>query len=76
MFKCKECGSTEFQLVVHPDHQGMVDVHCNEFNEVVVTANNREFIADLMFMNQFAVCKDCGAIKNWEYFFPEHRLAM
>lgn len=69
MFKCKECSSTEFQLVVHPDYEGMVQVNCNEHNEVVVTTNNQEFIADLMFMNQFAVCRDCGAIKSWEYFF-------
>jgi len=69
MFKCKECNSTEFQLVIHPDYQGMVEVSCNEFNEVLVTANNQEFIADLMFMNQFAVCSNCGAIKSWEYFF-------
>jgi hypothetical protein len=25
----------------------------------------------LLFMNQFAVCKGCDAIKKWEYFFHE-----
>jgi hypothetical protein len=76
MFKCKECHSTEFQLVVHPDYEGTVEISCNEFNEVLVKAGSREFIADLMFMNQFAVCKHCGAIKAWEYFFPEAKMAM
>ncbi len=69
MFKCKECGSTEFNLVVQPGFKGTVDVSHNEHNEVVVTANQQEFIADLMFMNQFAVCRQCESIKRWEYFF-------
>jgi len=69
MFKCKECGSTEFNLVVQPDFTGQVEVDHNEFNEVVITANEQIFIADLMFMNQFAVCRQCEAIKSWEYFF-------
>lgn len=76
MFKCKECKSTEFQLVVHPDYDGMVEVRCNEFNEVVVTVGTQEFVADLMFINQFGVCRQCGSIKNWEYFFPEQAKAM
>jgi hypothetical protein len=76
MFKCKECNSTEFQLVVQPDYQGTLEVSCNEFNEVVVKTHNQEFIADLMFMNQFAVCSSCGSIKNWEYFFLDPLVTM
>ena len=71
MFKCKECSSTEFQLVVHQGFNGQVEIKANEFDEVVIVVNNQEFIADLMFMNQFAVCDGCGGIKQWEYFFPE-----
>ncbi len=71
MFKCKQCNTTEFQLVVQPGFTGTVEVSSNEFNEVVVTANGKEFIADLLFMNHFAVCKGCDAIKSWDYFFPE-----
>lgn len=71
MFQCKSCHATEFQLVIHPSYQGTVEVGCNEFNEVVVTVNQQSFVADLLFMNQYAVCKQCEAIKNWEYFFPE-----
>jgi hypothetical protein len=69
MFRCKTCGSTEFQLVLHPDYQGKVEITRNEHEEVLIVANNQEFIADLMFMNQFAVC-GCGDIRKWEYFFP------
>ena len=71
MFKCKDCGSTEFNLVIHPDYDGLVDVKTNEHHEVLVKAKNQEFIADLMFINQYGVCKDCGSIKNWEYHFPK-----
>lgn len=63
--------------MVHPDYNDQVVVRCNDLNEVVITVNQQEFIADLMFMNQFAVCRDCGGIRNWDYFFPEaQRLAM
>ena len=75
MFKCKECESTEFHLVLNPSFKGDVDVSTNEHDEVVVKAgagdSQQEFIADLLFMNQFAVCSDCGAIKQWDYFFPK-----
>jgi hypothetical protein len=71
MFKCKKCQATEFQLVVQKNVQGEVDVDANEFNEVVVKVGSQEFVADLMFMNQFAVCKGCGGIKSWDYFFHD-----
>lgn len=62
--------------MVQKNFQGSVDVSTNEFNEVLVKAGGQEFIADLMFMNQFAVCKGCDAIKQWEYFFHEPVSAM
>ncbi len=71
MFKCKECGATDFHLMVRPEFDGQVELWTNEHEEVVVKVAGRgEFIADLMFMNDFAVCKGCGGIKQWEYFFP------
>lgn len=70
MFQCKRCHSNEFQLMLQQNYQGTVEVSCNDFNEVVITVNQQAFIADLMFMNQFAVCKGCGAFKCWDYFFP------
>lgn len=76
MFKCKSCQSTDFQLVVQPEFESRVRVDCNELNEVVVFINNQEFIADLMFMNQFAVCRNCDAIRNWEYFFHNPKVGM
>lgn len=69
MFKCRACGAHEFQLMLNPSYQGSVEITANEHDEVVIQANNREFIADLMFMNRFAMCH-CGAIQQWEYYFP------
>lgn len=71
MFKCRECNSTEFKLMLQPSFQGKVDIDTNENNEVVVKVNGKEFVADLMFMNQFAICRECEAIKSWEYYFPK-----
>lgn len=53
-----------------PGFAGSVTVDTNAHEEVVVHVNDREFIADLMFMNQFAVCV-CGEIKQWEYCFSK-----
>lgn len=71
MFRCKECHATEFNLVINPDFKGEVEISTNEHQEVIVRAGGQEFIADLMFMNQFGVCSECGSIKNWEYYFPK-----
>jgi hypothetical protein len=76
MFRCTSCQSTEFQLMLQPGQQGRVDVRTNEHQELVLTVNKREFIADLLFMNQFALCKCCGAVKKWEYFFPKRKIAI
>jgi hypothetical protein len=70
MFQCTACQATEFQLMLQPGHKGTVEVRCNEFNEILVQVNSREFIADLLFMNQFAVCRQCGGIRTWQYHFP------
>lgn len=71
MFKCQECGSTEFKLMLQASFQGKIEVFNNENKEVVVRVDNKEFIADLMFMNQFAICSSCENIKCWEYYFPK-----
>lgn len=57
--------------MLQPSFQGSVDIYNNDNHEVVVSVNGKEFIADLMFMNQFSVCADCDAIKAWEYHFPK-----
>lgn len=62
--------------MLQPEQRGKVEVRCNEFNEIMVVVNNREFVADLLFMNQFAVCKCCGGIRTWQYHFPQQSIAM
>lgn len=49
---------------------GEVEISNNENQEVLIQVNGKEFIADLMFMNQFAVCASCDSIQCWEYHFP------
>lgn len=72
MFKCRVCGSTDFNLAVRPGYAGKLEVTHNEEADVIIVTDQREFIADLMFMNQFAVCI-CGEIKTWEYFYPKQK---
>jgi hypothetical protein len=76
MFKCQSCQSTQFKLVVTEDCQDRVSVDHNAFNEVLIRINQEEFIADLPFMNQFAVCQCCNNIKCWDYFFRKESIAM
>ncbi len=70
MFRCKKCAATEFKLMLQPAFEGKVDIAHNENQEVVIRVEGKEFLADLMFMNQFAICKECDAINQWEYYFP------
>jgi hypothetical protein len=75
MFKCKVCGATEFNFALNPDHKGPAPiVSQNEHDDVLIRVGEREFIADLAFMNQFAVCI-CGEIRTWEYFYPKVKTA-
>ncbi|MEM0951249.1 MAG: hypothetical protein AAGI66_03785 [Cyanobacteria bacterium P01_H01_bin.74] len=76
MFKCQSCQSTEFRLVVNPNQKKSFSIKHNAFNEVVICINQEEFIADLAFMNHFAVCKSCDDIKCWDYFFRQEAIAM
>lgn len=57
--------------MLQPSFAGQVRVETNAQQDVVIHVNDKEFIADLMFMNQFAVCGACDAIKAWEYYFPK-----
>ena len=70
MFICKCCKSKDkFELMFSPDYQG--DKHfeqCyNDKNEIEITVDGYTFVPDLQFMNEHAVCKDCGQIYMWDY---------
>lgn len=56
--------------MLNPAFKGTVTVTTNEHDEVVIEARGRQFVADLLFMNQYALCK-CGAMRQWDYFFPQ-----
>ncbi len=74
MFRCKKCGSIDnFGLILSPDYQGAGNISesRNEDDEIIINVDNYEFIPDLGFMNHHAVCKYCGEIKIWEYYFSK-----
>lgn len=56
--------------MVNPKYQGAIDITVNEYGDVEITVNGKTFTADLMFMNQFALCKGCGEKRQWEYSYP------
>lgn len=74
MFKCKNCSSIDnFGLMFSPDYKGKGEYSekLNEHEEIVINVDGYEFIPDLAFMNAHAVCKYCGEIKAWEYYFSK-----
>lgn len=78
MFKCKKCNSIDnFGLVFNPNYKGKGEftTNVNEHDELVFNIDGYEFIPDLGFMNNHAVCKYCGEIKCWEYYFPRFHKA-
>jgi hypothetical protein len=67
-FACKTCGTTTFVLKVQPSVEQQLHITTNEFDDVLITVGkNPPFQADLGFMNRFASCTGCGAIKQWHY---------
>jgi len=74
MFRCKNCKSKDnFGLMLSPFYKGKGEYseRFNEHGEVIINIDGYEFIPDLAFMNAHAVCKYCGEIKIWEYYFPK-----
>lgn len=74
MFKCKNCDSIDnFGLMLSPGYKGkgVYSEKRNEHDEIIVNIDGYEFIPDLAFMNSHSVCKYCGEIKKWEYYFPK-----
>ncbi len=70
MFVCKNCKSTDkFELMFSPEYHGSKKFShtYNPNNEIEITVDGYTFVPDLMFMNQFAVCKYCGQIYMWDY---------
>lgn len=73
MFKCKNCQSIDnFSLMISSNYKGKGDYSHknNEHGEIVINIDGYIFVPDLAFMNGHAVCKYCGEIKTWEYYFP------
>ena len=73
MFRCTKCKSVDnYGLVFNPNYQGKGEFSTtvNKHDELVFNIDGYEFIPDLGFMNGHAVCKYCGEIKCWEYYFP------
>jgi hypothetical protein len=73
MFQCKKCSTTDFKLMLQPSFEGSVTVEHNDHDEVVIKVNEKDFIADLMFMNQFAFCTQCDSTGAWDYYFPRQK---
>lgn len=74
MFKCKKCNSIDnFGLMLSPSYKGKGEYSQkhNKHDEIVIDIDGYEFVPDLGFMNSHAVCKYCGEIKIWEYYFPK-----
>ncbi|HBH17537.1 MAG TPA: hypothetical protein DDX14_01070 [Cyanobacteria bacterium UBA9579] len=73
MFRCTKCKSVDnFGLMMSPAYkgQGQYSEKFNEHGEIIINVDGYEFIPDLAFMNSHSVCKYCGEIKTWEYYFP------
>lgn len=74
MFRCTNCKSIDnFGLMLSPNYKGKGEYSekLNDHDEIIINIDGYEFIPDLAFMNAHSVCKYCGEIKIWEYYFPK-----
>jgi hypothetical protein len=70
MFKCSQCSSTEFQLVLQQGQSVPVSMSIAPNNDVMLTIAGKSYIADLPFMNRYAVCRQCESVRKWTYYYP------
>ena len=74
MFRCDNCKSIDkFELMISPEYKGEGNFakSKNSKGEIMIAVDNYTFIPDLAFMNAHAVCKYCGEINIWRYYFEE-----
>lgn len=74
MFRCDNCKSIDkFELMINPEYKGSGKFlkSKNSKGEITITVDNYTFIPDLAFMNTHAVCRYCGEINMWRYYFTE-----
>lgn len=72
MFRCKKCKSVDkFELMFSPEYEGARNFTQtkNTQKEIIITVDGYTFTPDLEFMNFHAVCRYCGEINIWEYFY-------
>jgi hypothetical protein len=66
-FRCKYCGSRQFEISLSSKGAGQVNISLNDNADVVIETPKRRFLADLGFMQQFARCGECLVHRCWEY---------
>lgn len=74
MFRCTSCDQIDnFSLVLSANYAGpgVFTQNVNEHGEIIINIDGYEFIPDLPFMNTHAVCKYCGQINGFEYYFEK-----
>lgn len=74
MFRCTNCEQIDnFSLMLSANYAGpgVFTQTLNEHGEIIINIDGYEFIPDLAFMNSHSVCKYCGNINCFEYYFEQ-----
>jgi hypothetical protein len=73
MFKCGQCGSSEFQLVLQQGRtqEVPIDLQITPDQDMRIVVGGQSYLADLPFMNRYAVCRHCESIRKWRYHYPK-----
>lgn len=70
MFRCEQCGSHHFKLLVQPEMAKQLQLWVNENDDLLVQVGERPpFVADLGFMNRYATCEQCESSGQWAYWY-------
>jgi hypothetical protein len=72
-FKCIKCGDEQFNLKLTSPSSKTLQWHYNEHQDLILSVEGQSFVADLGFMNRFASCKTCKALRSWAYSYEALR---
>jgi hypothetical protein len=69
MFQCRCCGHSTFTVETVPGLPHTVEIlpGGGQAGETLIRVGTYEFVADLMFLNEFATCAQCEATGEWTY---------
>lgn len=66
-FYCQQCDGQEFELLIQSQYEAKVHLSVDEGGNISIAWQDKQYTADLPFMNKFCTCAQCKSFGQWAY---------